>query len=219
MALFTGGGRDGFTKGFRQAATVHHASEGIAIAEKAQVLVAAVAVINAADGAEDFCRPAMLSNKPFAAVFKPDAAAAGSAIGPEQIFDLEGDAVTFIDGMAAHDRVIAAGDIVAIKEIGIGAAGACGVRLAAQYGLHVGTPLDGIGLGHPTVGGLANGLDGTLNALQDIGIADRVEMGDGRLSGRRLRSGELFSPEGKGRLGLVFDAQVASKSLEIHSPT
>ena len=44
------------------------------------------------------------------------------AVGPEQIFDLEGNAVAFVDADAAHHGVIAAGEIVGIEEVGEGAA-------------------------------------------------------------------------------------------------
>ena len=144
----------------------------------------------------------------------PSLEGAGAVVvGAEKIFDLEGNAIAFIDGMAAHDGVIAAGDIVTIEEIGIGPAGGGGIGLAADDRLHVGAPGNGVGFGDPMVGGFAHGFHGALDVLQHRAVADLTETGARRFRRHRLRTGKLFSPEGKCRFGVVFGAQEASKSL------
>ena len=221
LRLFAVGRRHGFAQGFGQAAAVHHAGQGIAIAEEAQVLVAAVAVIDAADGAEDFRRPAVLSAKPLAAVLKPDGAAAGAAIGAEQIFDLEGNAVALVDGVAAHDRVVAAGEIVA-RRGDWHRRGRSRRRPACSRGPPpmLAAPGDGVGFGDPVIGGLAHGFARragcAAGTVQSLIVA---ETGGRRFRRRRVRGPVNSSVRKENAVcGVVFGAQEASKSLRrIHA--
>ena len=76
----------------------------------------------------DFGRAAVGAGKPASAIFKPDRLAADAALRAEQIFDLERNAGAFVARLAAHHRVIAAGEIVGIEHLREGSPAASAAR-------------------------------------------------------------------------------------------
>ena len=129
------------------------------------MLVAHVAVVDAAHRAQHFERPAIAAAEPAAMVFEPDAGAAHAALGAELVFDLEGNARSLVADGIAHHRVITAGEVVGIEERGKPPPVGITARVAAQHVDGVGRPDDLVALDVPVIGGKAGGFDGQAQLL------------------------------------------------------
>ena len=134
------GNRDGLAERFRHAPAIHHAGQGIAIAEEAQMPVAAMAIVDAADDAVDLGGAAVLSGIPASAILKPYGLAADAAERAEEIFDLKRNAGAFVLRLAAHHGVIAAGEIVGVEHLGKGFARCQRSEIATQHVGGIGAP-------------------------------------------------------------------------------
>lgn len=85
------------------------------MAHEAQLLVAHVALVNAAERAQHMGRPAVGPGIPAAEVLEPQAATGVAATRAEAVLDLEGNAASRVDEGAAHHRVIAAGHVLRVE--------------------------------------------------------------------------------------------------------
>ena len=166
------------------------------------MLVAHMAVVDAAHRAVDFGGPPIGAAEPAAMILEPDAGAAETAFGPEFVFDLEGHARTVIGQGIAHHRLIAAGEVVGVEEGGKAAPGREPGRFAAENVEGVVRPDDLVAVDDPVIGGKPRGFQGGAKLV----LA-------GRRQGRRLRqfqhgfaAGQNVETEGRGLMGIVQGA-------------
>ncbi len=172
--LAAAGLADRLLEGLIEARAVHHAGQRIGVRERAQHLVAAVALVDRADNAEGMGRAAVLAGKPAAAILDPHGGHAQCRVGLELVFDHIGHACALVFAGAVDDRVIAAGEIVGIEQ---------GCELLAarqrlgrplQHRLCAHAPGQQIALHVPVIGDVACRGDGQGNAVGILGGECRI---------------------------------------------
>src|SRR5437868_6302979 len=148
-----------------------------------QLLVARMAVIDAPDDAEGFGRTPVRARIPAPGIFEPVGGLAILAAGPEQIFDLIGNAFPLVLVDAAHHRVIARGEIIGIEKGGKGAPGGEKCGRAMQDLRRIGAPEDLIRFDHPMIGRFADRQDGLAHPLELLGADHTRQRFDRRAVG------------------------------------
>src|SRR5207237_6375127 len=138
----------------------------IAIAEKAQMLVAIVAGIDPPHHAEDLRGLAVGIGIPAAAVFYPQRAPPHSSVRPEQAFYLKSNAVSFIATRRVHDRIIAAGEVLGVEMGGKASPGCQRLFGAVEEVRGVCAPEDLVRFDDPMIGRLAGGRDRAAEAIE-----------------------------------------------------